>query len=113
MKFLTTKYTNIESSEALKNYVFEKIAPLEKYLKRAGTPHDVRIELAKTTRHHKGGPYFRAESNINIPHKMFRAEATAKDIYAAIDGLKEEIERQLVEHFDRLEILSRQGGQEG
>tara|TARA_Y100000310_G_C20375420_1_gene665506 strand:- start:82 stop:453 length:372 start_codon:yes stop_codon:yes gene_type:complete len=110
MKLASIKYTKIDSSESLNGYLEEKLGPLEKYVENFGTPHDLRVELEKTTRHHRTGPFFRAEANINIPGKMFRIEQTAEDLYAAIDMLKNEAERQLSDYSDKLRTKNRKGG---
>ena len=110
MKLASIKYTNIESSPALNRYLEEKLGPLEKYVENFGTPHDLRVELEKTTRRHKTGPFFRAEANINIPGQMFRAEQTANDLYGAIDLLKDDVERQLMQYSDKLRTKQRRGG---
>ncbi|PIR66829.1 MAG: ribosomal subunit interface protein [Parcubacteria group bacterium CG10_big_fil_rev_8_21_14_0_10_36_14] len=112
MRLTNTKYTNIESSSALSEYLEEKISPLEKYLENFGTPHDLRVELEKTTRHHQSGPLFRAEANINIPGHFFRVEQTAEDIYSAIDMLKNDLERQLSDYSDKLRTKKCEGGRE-
>jgi len=96
MKLITIKFTNLESSESINRYLEEKFGPLEKFLGEFGTPHNLYVELAKTTKHHKTGPYFYAEADIVVPKGHLRAEATAEDIYSAIDILKNEIKRQLV-----------------
>ena len=110
MKLASIKYTRLEPSPALNGYLEEKLGPLEKYVENFGTPHDLRVELEKTTRHHQNGPFFRAEANINIPGQMFRVEQTAEDLYAAIDMMKNEIERQLMEYSDKLRTKRRKGG---
>ncbi|MBU4422000.1 ribosome-associated translation inhibitor RaiA [Candidatus Parcubacteria bacterium] len=112
MKLESIKYTGIESSPALNEYVEEKIATLSKYVENFGTPRDIRVELEKTTHHHQTGPFFRAEANINIPGHFFRAEQTADDIYDAIDMLKNDLERQLSDYSDKLRTKKRDGGQE-
>ncbi len=87
------KGTNLELTDALKTYAQEKISGLEKYypdVLRA------RVELERTTRHHhKGGDLWRAEANLQAPKHLFRAEAEAQDIYAAVDALKDELKHEL------------------
>lgn len=112
MRLASIKYTGLESSPALNGYLEEKLGPLEKYLKNFGTPHDLRVELEKTTEHHKTGPFFRAEANVSIPGAMFRAEQTAEDLYNAIDMLKDDVERQLSDYSDKIRSKARRAGRE-
>ncbi|MFA5133848.1 MAG: ribosome-associated translation inhibitor RaiA [Patescibacteria group bacterium] len=101
MKLITLKFTNIDPTEAINNYVEDKIAPLEKYLAEVGSPHNLFVELAKETRHHKKGLVFYAEADIVIPKAHLRASAEAEDLYAAIDLLHDEIKSQLKKHKDK------------
>lgn len=92
MKILI-KGTNLELTDALQNYVREKIGHLEHYW------HEIletRVELEHVSHHHKG--FFRCEVNLDVPQKyVLRAESLSSDLYAAIDKiipkLREEIEK--------------------
>ncbi|MDP2926848.1 MAG: HPF/RaiA family ribosome-associated protein [bacterium] len=98
------KFTNLEPDERIKNLVQKKIGSLDKFLDKAETerpglgPLSVHawIELAKTTEHHKEGRIWYAECDIIMPGKRhFRATSTNYDLEAAIDEVKEELERIL------------------
>src|SRR3989338_2803225 len=97
MKLITIKFTNLESTDAIDRYLEEKFGPLEKFLGEFGAPHNLYVELAKTTKHHQTGPYFYAEADIVVPKAHLRASATAEDLYSAIDILHGEIKRQILE----------------
>ena len=94
MDYLTIKGTNLRITAAIDAYARKKIDHLEKFLQPIGRPKDVFVEIQKTTMHRKKGPYFRCEVDIRLPKKILRAEATAFDLYAAIDLVKDELERQ-------------------
>lgn len=96
MKLITIKFTNLESSEAIDRYLEEKMGPLEKFLKEFGAPHNLYVELARTTKHHQTGPIFYAEADIVVPKAHLRASSTADDLYSAIDILQGEIKRQIL-----------------
>ena len=90
---ISIKASNLELTEALKGYVMEKIEALEKY---APVILRARIEVSRTTNHHhKGGSLWRAEANLKASKHLFRASASAADIYAAIDQLKDELKHEL------------------
>lgn len=101
MKITTLKFTDLESSDIVIDYLNKKLADLDKYLAHVDTPHKLFIELAKTTKHHKSGKIFYAEADIVIPHGHLRATAESYDITDAIDILKEELTRQLKSLKDR------------
>jgi len=111
MKLITIKFTNIDPTEAINNYVEEKFSPLEKYLAEVGSPHNLYIELAKTSKHHKSGPFFYAEADIVIPRAHLRAEVNEDDLYAAIDKLHDEIKLQLKKHKDKFRKKVKKGRQ--
>ena len=85
------KGTNIVLTVALKKYVNEKIFSLVRFF--FGVTQ-ARVELERTTKHHHKGEVWRAEANLYGPQHLFRAEATATDIYAAIDLMKDELKRE-------------------
>ena len=90
---IVIKGTNLELTEALKNYATEKVSHLEHYWDEI---LEARIELEASTHHLKG--FFRCEVNLDVPQKyVLRAEATETDMYAAIDAvvpkLREEMEK--------------------
>jgi len=102
--------TDIELTDALKNYVNEKMSLLEKHLHSVGTPKTIEVEIGKTTNHHKNGPFFRAEGNIVIPGAQFYADAESDDLYASIDLLRDELDRQLKDHQEKFQTRDKQEG---
>lgn len=89
---VTIKGTNLELTPALKQYAAEKVLSLGKFFPGLTI---ARLELERTTRHHHKGEVWRAEGNLHGPHHLFRAEAEAADIYAAVDRMKDELKREL------------------
>ncbi|MFH1193628.1 MAG: ribosome-associated translation inhibitor RaiA [bacterium] len=112
MRITSLKATGIELTDAIKNYAEEKLAVLEKFLHEVGTPHNLFVELAKITEHHKSGPIFYAEADIVIPGSHLRAEATAESLYAAIDKLHDEIKGQLKKLHDKKRAKARKAEKE-
>jgi putative sigma-54 modulation protein len=51
----------------------------------------------------------RVEAALKIPRKTFRAHAEAEDVPAAIDLVKDKLERQLRDHHGRRRFLRRRG----
>ncbi len=94
---LSIKATGIDLTQAITNYVNEKIGGLEKYLKRMDQGAvEARVEVGKSTKHHNKGDIFRAEINLKVPGKVLRAEEESADLYASIDLMHDEIKRQIV-----------------
>ena len=104
---IVIKGTNLELTEALKNYATEKVSHLEHYWDEI---LEARIELEASTHHLKG--FFRCEVNLDVPQKyVLRAEATETDMYAAIDAvvpkLREEMEKMKGKQRDKDRKLRR------
>lgn len=91
---INIKATSIELTPEIKNYVQEKMDMLEKYLgsiKVIGA----KFEVEMTTRHHNKGKIFRAEANIEVPGDLLRVEKTEKDLFKAIDKVKDHLKRSI------------------
>jgi len=87
------KGTNLELTEAIKNYVNEKIGSLDKFFEGI---LEARVDIGLTTKHHQKGNIFRAEVNLEVPRKhILRAEAEREDLYMAINEVKNELQQQL------------------
>ncbi|KKW18266.1 MAG: hypothetical protein UY61_C0087G0004 [Candidatus Adlerbacteria bacterium GW2011_GWC1_50_9] len=96
MKIKSTGFALMPSLETLAAQKILK--PLEK---RVGQelPVDtvVDVEFAKTTRHHLEGKIWKCEVNFPMPgeRRTIYVEALAESLEAAIDGAKDELERQI------------------
>lgn len=94
------KGTNMELTEAIKDYVNEKIGSLEKFFDNIV---EARVEVGKTSNHHQKGDIFRAEVNLDVPEKyVLRAEATREDLYMAINQVKDELQRQVKKYKEKM-----------
>ncbi len=95
MKF-SIKTKNLELTEEIENYLNKKLEGLKKFtsnfnqglLKGA-------VEIGRTTKHHQTGDIFRAEINLSINGKLFRAESEQESLYAAIDEVRDDLELEI------------------
>ena len=101
LRIVRVKYTGIKPTDAISAYVEKKFLHLEKFVQDMREPRECAIELGMTTKHHRKGDLFRAEANLRLPTGLIRAERTAVTLYAAIDELKDELERTLTSLRDR------------
>ncbi|HLD81670.1 MAG TPA: ribosome-associated translation inhibitor RaiA [Patescibacteria group bacterium] len=86
------KSTNLELTDAIRDYVDRKIKGLDKYYQNIIA---IDIEVGKTTNHHHKGKLFRAEANVEIPNRILRAEHIDEDLYKAIDHIQYELKREI------------------
>ncbi len=102
------KTTNFSLTPPIRSYLQEKLNALDKFL-----PNDESIfadvELAKTTKHHQKGDIFKAEVNLKMPGRLMRAVAEEWDINAAIDAVKDEIQREITTNKEKNISLYRRG----
>lgn len=106
---------NITITPAIESFVREKINSLEKFIKvledrkysspASGKEKPVTVawvEIGKDTKHHKKGPFFRAECQLSFAGKSIRSEAISKDLRLAITEVKDELQRELKQQKDKI-----------
>ncbi len=97
-------------TEAITNYLDEKLRHVDKLLPEAGDAYLADVELAKETMHHRQGEVFKAEINLSVGGNNFYAVASEEDLYAAIDAMKDEVIRQIKTKFEKKNTMLRRGG---
>ncbi|TAK03624.1 ribosome-associated translation inhibitor RaiA [Patescibacteria group bacterium] len=98
MKLISIKGTQIELTDAIKDYVNVKLEAIEKFTTDFGEAAQISIECGRTSGHHNKGNVYRCEMNLQVPGKLLRAEREAEDLYEAIDFVKDELIRQIKDH---------------
>lgn len=84
---------HVEVTEALRNYVAEKLSRLERHFERVT---DIHVVLSVEKLKHQ------AEATIDLAGTRIHAEADNGDMYAAIDGLVDKLDRQVLKHKEKL-----------
>jgi putative sigma-54 modulation protein len=96
MMKINIKATEIDLTEAIRDYVEKKLRKVEKKLiDPSDTSAMCDVEVGRTTKHHQHGEVFRAEFNLHIAGEFVRAEAEKIDLYVAIDEAQKELFRAL------------------
>ena len=106
MRIVEILGSNIELSDTIESYVEEKLKAVAKLTEKF-EPCDIRIDVGRTSKHHRKGEVFRAEFNLTIPGVMLRSEAIKDDMYAAIDVAVNELRRQVKKYKDKLQDADR------
>lgn len=110
MSFVIThiKKTNIELTDELEALIEEKLAHLEKFTHHSRTVTcDVELERMAGKNH---GDIFRAEANVTVDGKLFRAEATTDTIQKSIDEIRDELADELRKAHTKSHTLLKRGG---
>ncbi|RUO33447.1 ribosome hibernation promoting factor [Aliidiomarina sanyensis] len=84
---------HVEITEALRDYVDSKFAKLERHFDHINNVHVILnveklLQKAEATVHLNGGEVFAASEH--------------QDMYAAIDGLIDKLDRQVIKHKEKL-----------
>ncbi|MBT3230862.1 ribosome-associated translation inhibitor RaiA [Candidatus Uhrbacteria bacterium] len=101
MRITQINGTNLELTQAIKDYVEKRVAKLEKF-SSGFEPCDVAVDVGKTTTGQQKGRIFRAEFNLNIPGTLLRAEEVEEDLYAAIDKAVDALARQIKDYKEKI-----------
>lgn len=103
---LKIKYTNIEMTEAIENYLREKISKLSKFLDLESENNRIEAELEKTN---DPGNLYRTELNLHFGGEFQRVEVKNSDLYASIDEAIDELERSVRKVKGKKETLFKKG----
>ncbi len=83
---------HLEVTEALKNYVQNKFEKLERHIDHVTDAHVI-LSVEKVDQ--------KAEATVQISGAKLFAEDHQEDMYAAIDGLVDKLNRQIVKHKEK------------
>ncbi|HKJ94471.1 MAG TPA: ribosome-associated translation inhibitor RaiA [Gammaproteobacteria bacterium] len=83
---------HVEITDPLKDYVNEKFQRLERHFDNVV---DVHVILTVEKLEHK------AEATLTLSGAKLYADANDEDMYAAIDGLVDKLDRQVVKHKEK------------
>ena len=103
------KATNTDLTPELRVLAEERLAPLVKFVPSGGQVKVCDIELEKRPEH-QTGKIFRAEVNIEIDGKLFRAEATDETFENALDRVRDMLQREIRKDKERGQTMLRRGG---
>lgn len=82
----------LQVTESLRNYILEKFARLERHSDRIMDAHVI-LQVEKLVQ--------KAEATVNLQGGSVFAEENHEDMYAAIDGLVDKLDRQIVKHKEK------------
>lgn len=102
------KATSLELTDTLRKLVEQKFSALEKFIGDE-TAVTCDVELEKITGS-QSGDIFRAEVNLQLRGKIYRAEATTDQIEKSIDEIQNELAKELRRSQKKTRTLMRKGG---
>ena len=91
---------HIEITDSIRNYVHEKIARLDRHFDQA---LDIHLVLTVEKLRHK------AEATLHVSGGNLHADDVQEDMYAAIDGLVDKLDRQGKKHKEKIKSHRNKG----
>ena len=83
---------HVEVTDALKNYVNEKFQRIERHFEHVIDTHVI-LSVEKLVQ--------KAEATVHVNGANLFAEQEHSDLYAAIDGLIDKLDRQTIKHKEK------------
>ena len=106
------KYTNIDQSEVIDNYVKEHLSKLDVLVPDNDTSVQAQIELEKTISNQNNGDIYRAEINLHTALGNFYIDETDFDVFAAIIKMRNAIIRDVNKESKKLRDNSRESARD-
>jgi ribosomal subunit interface protein len=104
------KNTDVTVKRSLQDLVEQKLTSLEKYI---GDETDIKCEVEfEKVAPHNSGDIYRVEINLWLAGKMYRAESVKSTYEAAVDLVRDDLDRDLSKDHDKRQTLRRKGGRE-
>jgi len=94
------KATKIILTSEIKDYVQEKMDMLEKYLGSIDVIN-CDVEVGMSIGGQNSGKIFRAEVNLQLPGEILRVEKTEKELFKAIDKVKDHLTRSIKRYKEK------------
>jgi len=82
----------MELTDAIKQYVEDKLTSLEKYYDNIT---HIEVDLGLETHHHNKGEIYNCAVTVEVPNKVFRVEKTEKNLYKAIDKVRDHLREEM------------------
>lgn len=96
---ITISGKQLELTEAMEQYVQKKLGGLEKFFDRI---EKAVVTLGMDNHHHQKGENFYAECKLDVPGADLFGKKISKDIYSAIDLLRDELQAELRRYKQKL-----------
>ncbi len=96
---LQIKFISMDSTEAIKSYVIQKVGKVENFLEKA-----VKVEVVLKERVQRRGvdKDFRIDINVSLPNNLVIVQEAGEDLYVIIDKAVDVLARRLKRYYDKL-----------
>ncbi len=97
---------NLDLTDPIRKFIDEKVGGLGKLFKDDKNI-SAKVEIARTTKHHRSGEVYYAEVNLFIDGKYLRAESNDLDVRNAITKTKDALKLEIKKYKEKRKDLSR------
>ena len=97
---INIKATKLKLTPKIKEYIQVKMDMLEKYLGKVKVKN-CDVEVGMNVGGQNSGEIYRAEVNLDVPGELLRVEKTEKDLYKAIDKVKDHLTRSIKKYKEK------------
>ena len=92
---ITIKATHNPLSEDARMFIEKKFGPLERLVSRAVSPAMLECEIEESMAVERAGAKYRAEGNLSVDGKLYRAEAEGVTLENAVDTVRDDLMRSV------------------
>jgi len=107
---ITVKSTHQELTQTMRELIEEKLSAIEKLVGGPATPATLACEIEQSMSVERAGAKYRAEGNLSVNGKLFRAQAESGTLEGAIDRVRDDIVRELQHAGGKRKGLLKRGG---
>lgn len=107
---ITIKATHHDLTLAMRELIEEKFSALDKLVMHAGSPATLSCEIEESIAVERAGAKYRAEGNLSVDGKLFRAQANGSTLEDAVDQVRDELSRELQNASGKKHGLLKRGG---
>jgi ribosomal subunit interface protein len=103
------KATNFSLTQSISDRIENSLGSLKKIVSGFGDEIETRVEVGRSSFHHKKGEVFFAEVNLRLGKRQIRSRSESTDVYSAIDMVKDELRNEILRFKDKRETMFRRG----
>ncbi len=101
--------TNFSLTPNIQQYIETSLSSLRKLAKSSADEVETRVEIGRSTYHHKKGEVFFADVNLRVGKAVLRARSEAQSVYAAVDDVRDELRQELYKFKGKKETIFLRG----
>ncbi len=107
---ITIKATHHDLTEAMRALIEEKVSALDKLVENPSSSAMLSCEIEESIAVERAGAKYRAEGNLSVGGKLFRAEANSSTLEGAVDRVRDDLIREFQHAHGKRKGLVKRGG---